>query len=232
MVIDRPSVLFYPRRCRHRLQADEANGAEIVCASIAFGAGMLNPLVHALPEVLIVPLKSTGELAPTVELLFAEAFARRPGRQTAVDRLTEYLLVLLLRAAMEARLVEGGVLMGLADRRLAQAINAIHERPEHAWTLEELAHAAGMSRARFAVHFRETVGITPFDYLADWRVGVAQALLKRGKPLKIVAPSVGYSSPAALARAFRQRAGVSPAEWLPHNASREAATDAGFGTMP
>lgn len=213
-VIDQPSVLFYPRRCRHRLQADEGNGAEIVCASIAFGAGMLNPLVRALPEVLIVPLNSAMELAPAVELLFAEAFAEHPGRQTAVDRLAEYLLVLLLRAAMKARLVEGGVLMGLADPRLAHAINAIHARPEHSWTLGELAHAAGMSRARFAVHFREIVGLTPFDYLADWRVGMAQALLKRGNSLAIVAPSVGYSSPAALTRAFRQRVGASPKEWL------------------
>jgi len=178
---------------------------------------MLNPLVRTLPELLIVTLNSAEELAPTVELLFAEAFGQQAGRQTAVDRLAEYFLVLLLRAAMKAHLVNGGVLMGLADARLAGAIAAIHERPEHPWSLEELAEKAGMSRARFAVHFREIVGITPFDYLADWRIGVAQALLKRGKALKIVAPSVGYSSPAALARVFSQRLGISPTEWLSRN---------------
>jgi AraC-like DNA-binding protein len=104
--------------------------------------------------------------------------------------------------------------MGLADPRLANAIAAIHERPEHPWSLEELAAAAGMSRARFAVHFREIVGVTPFDYLADWRIGMAQTLLKRGKPLKIVAPSVGYASSTALTRVFTQRVGVSPTQWL------------------
>lgn len=212
--IDQPSVLFYPRPFRHRFRADEGSGAEIVCASIEFGAGMLNPLVLALPEVLIVPLASVQELAPTVELLFAEAFGQLPGRQTAVDRLAEYFLVLLLRAAMEARLVEGGILMGLADSRLVHAITAIHERPEHPWSLQELAQAAGMSRARFAVHFRRIVGMTPFDYLADWRIGVAQDLLKRGKSLKIVAPSVGYTNSTALTRAFTLRIGMSPKAWL------------------
>jgi AraC-like DNA-binding protein len=216
-IIDQPSVLFYPRPCRHRFRADEATGAELVCASIEFGAGMLNPLVRALPEVLVVPLESVKELAPTVDLLFTEAFGEHPGRQTAVDRLTEYFLVLLLRSAMNARLIKGGVLMGLADSRLANAIAVIHERPEQAWTLEQLAQAAGMSRARFAVHFREVVGVTPFDYLADWRIGVAQTLLKRGKPLKIVAPSVGYASSAALTRVFCQRIGLSPTEWLSQN---------------
>jgi len=217
MVVHEPSVLFYPRPCRHRFHADQKSGAEIVCASIEFGAGMLNPLVQALPEVLVMPLKAIPELAPTIDLLFAEAFGEYPGRQTAVDRLAEYFLVLLLRAAMNARLVKGGILMGLADSRLAHAITAIHERPEHPWSLEELAYSAGMSRARFAVHFRRMVGSTPFDYLTDWRIGMAQNLLKQGKPLKIVAPSVGYASSTALTRVFSQRIGLSPTEWLAQN---------------
>jgi AraC-like DNA-binding protein len=220
IIVAQPSVLFYPRPCRHRFRVDEASGAEIVCATIEFGAGMLNPLVRALPEVLIVPLESVKELAPTVELLFTEAFGEHPGRQTAVDRLAEYFLVLLFRTAMKERLIETGVLMGLADPRLANAIGAMHERPEHQWSLETLAEIAGMSRARFAVHFRQTVGVTPFDYLADWRIGVAQTLLKRGKPLKIVAPTVGYASSAALNRAFSQRVGVSPTEWMSQNRPR------------
>lgn len=212
--VTEPSVLFYPRPCRHRFQVDEESGAELVCATIEFGAGMLNPIVHALPEVLIVPLESVKELASTVDLLFAEAFGEKSGRQTAVDRLAEYFLVLLLRAAMNSRLIQGGVLLGLADSRLAKTIEAIHERPEHPWSLEMLAAKAGMSRARFAVHFRNTVGVTPFDYLTDWRIGVAQDLLKRGNPLKIVAPSVGYASSMALTRAFSQRVGVSPTVWI------------------
>jgi AraC-like DNA-binding protein len=219
LVIDQPSVLFYPRRGRHRFQTDEQNGAELVCASIEFGAGMLNPLVRTLPDVLVVPLSSVTELTPTTDLLFTEAFSQHPGRQTAVDRLAEYFLILLLRVAMQHHLVEGGVVTGLADPRLSLAIAAIHLRPEHSWSLEELAAAAGMSRARFAAHFRKTVGVTPFEYLADWRIGIAQSLLKRGQSLKIVAPSVGYSSSAALTRVFIQRVGLSPTQWLSRNTS-------------
>lgn len=217
LVIDRPSVLFYPRPCRHRFRADAKAGAELVCATIEFGAGMLNPLVRALPEVLVVPLWSISELEPTVDLLFAEAFGEHPGRQAAVDRLAEYFLVLLLRAAMKSRLVKSGILLGLADPRLSRAIAAMHARPEHAWSLEELAHEAGMSRARFAIHFRRTVGVTPFEYLTEWRIGAAQNLLKRGEPLKLVAPAVGFQSSASLSRAFSQRVGISPTEWLSRN---------------
>lgn len=217
MVIDQPSVLFYPRPCGHRFRGDETSGAEIVCAAIRFGTGMANPLVLALPEVLVVPLDSVPELGPAVELLFAEAFGENPARQTAVDRLAEYFLVLLLRAAMKARLVRGGVLMGLADSRLAHALTAMHERPEYDWSLGELAHLAGMSRARFAGHFRRVVGVTAFDYLTGWRIGRAQSLLKRGESLKLVAPAVGYTNSTALTRVFRQRVGLSPTEWRSRN---------------
>jgi len=217
LVLTEPSVLFYPRPRRHRFWAEEASGAEIVCARIEFGAEMRNPLVRGLPELLVVPLQAVKELAPAVELLFGEAFGEHPGRQAAVDRLAEYALVLLYRVAMRQHLIQGGVLMGLVDPRLAKAIAAMHERPEELWTLEALAETAGMSRARFAVHFRRVVGLTPFDYLTDWRIGLAQTLLKKGKPLKMVAPAVGYASSTALTRAFCQRVGMSPTEWAAQN---------------
>jgi AraC-like DNA-binding protein len=214
LTIDRPSILFYPKPYRHRFHTDEEKGAEIVCAAIEFGMEMRNPLAQALPPCLIVSLDAVKELSPVADLLFTEAFEDHPGRQTAVDRLAEYFVVLLLRAALQQKLLADGVLMGLADPRLANAINAMHERPEHPWSLDSLAQTAGMSRARFAVLFRQVVGMTPFEYLTDWRIGLAQTLLRKGKPLKIVAPSVGYLNPTAFSRVFSQRVGRSPAEWL------------------
>lgn len=212
--VEQPSVIFYPRPYQHRLQVRRKRGAELVCAEIDFGAGMGNPLVCGLPDVIIIPLSGVEGLESVLRLLFNEAFSKHCGRQAAVDRLTEYFLVLLLRHAIETRLIEGGVLAGLSDARLAKAITAMHEKPEHSWSLEELAREANMSRARFAVNFRETVGVTPLDYLTDWRISVAQTLLRRGQPLKMVAPAVGYGSSIALTRVFGKRVGISPMAWL------------------
>jgi AraC-like DNA-binding protein len=209
-----PAVLFSPRPFRHRFKADESKGAELVCATVEFGAGMLNPLVKNMPDLLIVLIDSMPALAPAVELLFAEAFSEHSGRQAAVNRLAEYVILLLLRNAAAEKLIDKGILVGLADPRLAKVIGAIHQQPEHPWTLEGMAEIAGMSRARFAVHFRDTVGITPFEYLAERRIGSAQALLRKGNPLKTVAPEVGYSSAAALSRAFLQHTKETPTAWL------------------
>jgi len=212
--VKQPSVIFYPRPHQHRFEVKHQHGAELVCAEIDFGAGMGNPLVCSLPEVVIIPLSDIDGLTSLLDMLFDEAFASRCGRQVAVDRLAEYFLLLLLRHTIETQLIEIGVFAGLSDVRLARAITAMHEKPEYPWTLEKLAQKANMSRTRFAVNFRETVGITPLEYLTDWRVSIAQTLLKRGQPLKMVAPSVGYGSSIALTRVFSKRVGVSPTVWL------------------
>jgi AraC-like DNA-binding protein len=211
--LTQPTLLFYRQPFVHRFEVDQADGADLVCAFIDFGATLGNPVLRGLPDFLCVPLADMVGVEATLALLFDEAFARRAGREAGIDRLMEFFVVLLLRHAIDARLIQLGLLAGLADARLAKAITAMHDKPEHAWSLDALAQTAGMSRARFAASFRQTVGTPPLNYLTDWRISVAQTLLKRGKPLKAVAPAVGYSSPAAFARVFAKRVGASALEW-------------------
>jgi len=213
-----PSLLFCRQPLAHRFEVDDRDGADLVCGHIDFGSTLGNPILRGLPALLAVPLAAMVGVKAALALLFDEAFAQRDGRGAALDRLVEFFLILLLRHAIDRRLIEGGVLAALADARLGKAMMAMHERPEHGWSIDELAQAAGMSRARFAAHFRTTVGAAPLDYLTDWRVSVAQTLLKRGKLLKAVAPAVGYSSPIALARVFTRKVGMSPVEWLGRSA--------------
>mgnify|MGYP000703401371 CR=1 FL=1 len=52
------------------------------------------------------------------------------------------------------------------------------------------------------------------DYLAGWRLSLAQRLLAQGRQVKSIADEVGYGSPNALTRAFAQRLGQTPGEWL------------------
>jgi AraC-like DNA-binding protein len=213
LVLDTPSILFFPRPHEHRVHGSE-EGAELVCATVKFGVGMLNPLIASFPEPFVVPLNTLPELAPALELLFSEATSELPGRQAALDRMFEYVLVLLIRSALNTRLVDSGILLGLADERLGKAIEGMHKHPETAWSLEQLAQSAGMSRARFAAHFRKVVGMTPFDYLMNWRLGVAQTMLRKGNSLKLIASAVGYANATALTRVFTQRLGMSPSEWV------------------
>ena len=211
--IDRPTVLFFPRPCHHTLIPGEA-GVELVCATVDLGLTEGGPLAVYLPELVSIPTADMPGIAATLDLLFSEAFSTEIGRQAALDRLMEYFIIQVLRHMIGQGMVSGGILAAMTDPRLGHAINAMHERPAHPWTLEELAEVALMSRARFAAHFRKLAGITPLDYLTSWRLAVARGQLRRGRPLKSIAQSVGYQSSEALSRAFARKVGKTPFEWM------------------
>lgn len=214
LLITEPSLLFLPRADEHTLIADDKLGADVVCAAIQFGAGGANPISDSLPNLVVIPLRELSGAQPLLELLYEEAFSDYSGRQAALDRMCELLLIRLLRYCLDKGLVNGGALSGLADPRLAKALTAVHANPAKEWELTEMASLAGMSRARFAVRFREVTGETPANYLASWRIVIAQSLLRAGRPLKHVSADVGYGSPSALTRAFVRKTGVSPTHWL------------------
>lgn len=217
LLIDEPSVFFYLNPVRHRL-IPQGQTVETVCASLEFGAGSGNPLARALPEVMVIRLQDMPTLDLALQLLFQEAAERHCGRQAMLDRLMEVVFIQLLRDAMDQKRLQVGLLAGLADPRLANAINAMHDTPAHHWSLAELAEKSGMSRARFAVRFHDVVGMTPGHYLSEWRLAIAQSLLRQGKPLQWISDHVGYGSASALSRAFRTHIGMSPTEWLRRNA--------------
>src|SRR3979409_1275173 len=50
VVVDPPSTAFPPPPPQHRLPASEEEGTELVCATVEFGTGMLNPLTASFPE--------------------------------------------------------------------------------------------------------------------------------------------------------------------------------------
>jgi AraC-like DNA-binding protein len=214
LLITEPSLLFYPRVAQHHFVVAPSETADLLCAEIDLGASAGNPLAMALPSMLLISLTELPGLRPTLELLFAEAENHECGRQAAIDRLCELLLIQLLRYLMDGRPRTTGLLAGLADPKLARAITAMHDAPHTAWSLVTLAAQAGMSRARFASAFKDILGITPGDYLMEWRINVSCTLLKQGMPMALVADRVGYSSPNALARAFRTCIGCAPRDWL------------------
>lgn len=220
---DEPTLLFYPRGGRHRMIGSSRTRPGLLCATIEFG-GSANLLIDALPDLVELPLERISTLQGTMTLLFAESDGQEPGRGPAINRLFEYFTILLLRFVVAERLIDGHFMAGVTDARLRKLINAVHEKPEHPWTLASMAALANMSRARFADHFRQVVGRTPLDYLTDWRMSVARSLLLRGRPVPWVAPAVGYSSPSAFARVFAERVGCSPAKWPAEAPRREAIT--------
>ncbi|WP_212626439.1 AraC family transcriptional regulator [Pseudomonas sp. PP3] len=209
-----PSLIFLPRPSRHQLIASEAEGAQLLCASMLFDGGVSNPICASLPDLLVLPLDELPQLADTLRWLFSEASGGHCGREAVLDRLFELLIILLFRHLLDHQQLSTGMMAGLADVRLARSLMKMHNQPQRPWSVAELADESNMSRAAYAVHFRAVLGQTPLDYLLSWRISLAQKRLREGRPITLIADEVGYESPSALARAFRRKTGCSPRDWM------------------
>ena len=215
--LNEPSLLFYPRAVTHHFHNPPVEGADFTCAQLQFDGGRAHPLVRTLPGLIVLPLARVDGLAAALDLLFAETDRVRCGHRLLADRLFEVVLIQTLRWLLDHPAEAGvppGLVTGLSDPRLARALVALHEQPGEPWRVEQLAALAGLSRTRFIERFRERVGQTPAAYLADWRIGLAQAGLRQGVSIKQLAGDLGYANPSALSRAFVVRAGCSPRDWL------------------
>jgi len=96
----------------------------------------------------------------------------------------------------------------------ARALRRLHNDVAHPWSVEELAKEAGLSRSVFSERFGQKVGVPPMQYLMDWRMALAKAMLQRdAPPLEAVAVAIGYQSASAFSTAFRREVGSPPSHF-------------------
>src|SRR5262245_29331588 len=188
----------------------------VLCAHVDFEAGGADPLLEALPPVIVVGSEdraTSAELHALARLMLVEYEAAAVGRQSVLDRLAEAMFVLVLRHHMTSAPRLKGLLGALRDERVARALAALHRRPGEAWRVHTLAREAGMSRTLFAERFATLLGRTPMQYLAAWRMQLADEAL-RGSRASVaeVAERFGYQTEPAFRRAFKRVRGVGPGD--------------------
>lgn len=188
----------------------------LLCGYCGFDTTHVHPLVASFPRFTIVreeELLQHTWLKGTLDQLSAEYLSQRPGAEVVVDRLTEVVLVELIRLNF-GRSDQSGFIRALLDKPIAKALGLLHDKPQVAWTLESLGGEVGMSRAALAKRFKELVGQTMFEYLTDLRMQRARLMLADTlNPIYEVANSVGYESDLAFTRVFKKRSGMTPTRY-------------------
>lgn len=81
-------------------------------------------------------------------------------------------------------------------------------------TVEEVAAHVGISRKYLFAIFKRTLGISPKDYIVDYRMKRAVEFLgDEGLSVGNIAYSVGYKDPLTFSKIFKLKMGVSPTEY-------------------
>ncbi len=160
-----------------------------------------------------VHVRGVERLSLLVKVLVEEAAMQRSGRDLVLARLVEIILVEALRLVQTSD-APAGLLRGLGDARLAEAIRRMHAEPARSWTMAELAKEAALSRSAFFDRFTRHVGIPPMEYLLTWRMTLAKNLLRRhDMDIADIAGRVGYGSASTFSTAFSRYVGQPPGRY-------------------
>jgi len=175
------------------------------------------PLIaKILPRFLHLRLEQSRSQAfqSVLDLLAAET--AQPGTSpSCLISLYELLFVYAIRAyASSSAAPPKGWFAALSDKHLSKAIQAMHSGFDKRWSVESLAREARMSRSVFALKFRNVLGQTPLEYLTQWRMYKAGAMIRSNHAsFSEVASAVGYGSESSFSRVFRREMGVAPREY-------------------
>ncbi|HVL75314.1 MAG TPA: AraC family transcriptional regulator [Noviherbaspirillum sp.] len=190
-------------------------GTQLICGAVRFDHPAARRLVALLPPVLAIDggsLADAGWMQATLRLMAAEAGSLRPGGEAVITRLADILVIQAIRSWLaKAPGAQSGWLGALQDRQIGRALALIHREPGREWTLAGLAGEVAMSRSAFAARFAELVGVPSMQYLAHWRMQLAQGWLQESDAgVAELAARLGYRSEAAFCRAFKRVTGMAP----------------------
>ena len=198
-----------------------------VCGYLTLDPLLCGPMLDSLPPMLKVNVRTdrAGEwLEQSILHLLEEAVSERAGSDAMLAKLSEALFVDTVRRFVD-RLPDAatGWLAGARDPVVGRSLALLHKRPEHPWTVAELAAAVGVSRSALVARFTRYLPEPPIAYLTAWRLRLAaEALTSSSKGVAEIAAAVGYESEAAFNRAFKRAFGSPPARYrrerrtLPH----------------
>ncbi len=97
---------------------------------------------------------------------------------------------------------------------IAEAKQFMQNHYEDAISVSDIANSLNFERSYFSKRYKEITGISPGEWLIELRIKKAKKLLESTVvPIKNISYSIGISDPLYFSRLFRQRVGMSPAQY-------------------
>lgn len=108
----------------------------------------------------------------------------------------------------------GGAESERDKQRVKAAIQYMQENYQEPLRLDEIAKAAYISRSELCRSFQRTINMTPMEFLMQYRIRQAAALLKN-RALRIldIAEMTGFCSPSHFGSYFHKYMGCTPGEY-------------------
>ena len=137
------------------------------------------------------------------------------GSYSLVDSLKTAVAVHLLRSYCVTRPKLSSYSNGLSQVTLTLVKEYIHNHLHQDLKLQEMAAIAQISPYHFLRLFRQSVGVTPHQYISQCRLNQAKYLLQHSELSIIeVATQTGFCDQSHLTRYFKRMIGITPKQLL------------------
>lgn len=131
-----------------------------------------------------------------------------------VDHLAGAFAARLVKEHSAARLKAPSATQGLSSRQLKSVFDYIESNIQAALSLRDLATVTRLSPNHFARLFKQSTGLTPYNYVLRRRVARAQLLLSRtDASIAQIAADSGFGDQTHLTRAFKRLIGATPGSY-------------------
>ena len=201
LVIINPGVM-------HGEQSDPDSPMEY----IVLGVENLEMAANEQGYALTIFHRDWDAISSCLRLMLQEARSKQDGYSQVCQRLTEIILLRILRRRG----------MSLASEEFAQDDNRecgivrryIDEHFKESITLDQLAELAHINKYYLVHAFRKTYGTSPINYLISRRIQESRFLLTNSNhSLSQIARILGFSSLSYFSQSFHRAEGVSPMEY-------------------
>ena len=137
------------------------------------------------------------------------------GDNLYVEKLKTALAFHLLRKYTSHQPIIRDYANGLSRYKLKQALEYIHAHLNENIKIVDIAEMLNMSQFYFSRLFRQSTGVSPYQYVIQQRVKKAQKLLKQQRELSIadIALECGFNHQSHLAKYFRQFTKTTPKKY-------------------
>ncbi|TCK33489.1 AraC-like DNA-binding protein [Paraburkholderia sp. BL8N3] len=191
-----------------------SEGIATACGELNLHANSGGDPFRTLRRPLIAQFDGRSGLRDQFVLLLAECARPGLGSRALIEALLKQCLIMVLRRQIDNGGADLPWAAGLADKRLAEALDAIFERPGAPLSVALLADVAGMSRSAFAAQFMKAFGQPPMAMLKVVRLRKAAELLATTAiPVAEVGRIVGFSSRSNFSQAFHAMHGTDPTDF-------------------
>ncbi len=86
-------------------------------------------------------------------------------------------------------------------------------------SLKKMAEVACLSPFHFQREFKKSIGITPHEYLSDFRIGKSKTMLLNSEDIADIAIQLGFFDQSHFSRIFRKTVGIPPGKYSKINST-------------